>query len=307
MGFRQTLLWILPAESREDFTELFDAYQRDHVSVILHYYSTSIPDVEEICTRYPKVDAVLICGNPKRAPSTVLKGPFITREDGKKIPASWFPMRNSLCSRRFSKTAAQVHLRTNKKSCLALLSQWHPKYLKLVDRLEVILENDLHLIRWTGDIISREDVVHALGSGLGLAIYLGHGRPKGWVGYYGMRSHHFYDFKGNPSGGILSLCCRTASRKGTGFSFAESLVLSGVSACSFGAIKETRHTDNTRWAVRMSELLKSDIETVGQLIVAAAPLQPSAYESYRLIGDPLAPIKSNAVSLKRANMVKTYA
>lgn len=304
---KRRLLWILPSGSRGDFQSLFEAYRLDHVSVVHHFYEGTIPRAAEVISGYQDVDAILVCGDRKRAPSTVLPGPCVERDDGKRIPASWFPITNHLCSRRFSLAAAQVHLRKKQDHCVALLSQWHPKYLKLADSLQHILSPEAHTIRWTSDVIGREDVVHALGSGLGLAIYLGHGRPKGWVGYYGMRGHHFDDFTGDPSGGILSLCCRTASRKGTALSFVEALVQSGAAACSFGAIRETRHTDNTRWAVRISEALKENVDTIGELIIKAMPLQPTAYESYRLIGDPLAPLRSTHNAKRLANAVKTYA
>jgi hypothetical protein len=46
---------------------------------------------------------------------------------------------------------------------------------------------------------------------------------------------------------------------------------------------------------------------VGDLLVRAAPASPAALQSYRLIGDPLAPLGTDDRSLRRAQRVRTYA
>ena len=137
----------------------------------------------------------------------------------------------------------------------------------------------------------------------------------GWVGYHGVRAHHFHEQEPGssrrstrePMGAILSLCCRTASRKRVGLSYAESLPLMGVAAASFGAVGDTLHSDNTRWAVGVCSALAAGASTVGDLLVRAAPASPTALQSYRLIGDPLAPLGTNERSLRRAQRVRTYA
>jgi hypothetical protein len=150
------------------------------------------------------------------------------------------------------------------------------------------------------------------GANLGLGLYVGHGRPMGWVGYHGVRAHHFLgseevrEPRREPMGAILSLCCRTASRRRVGLSYTESLPLMGVAAASFGAVKETFHSDNTRWAVGVCTALTEGARTVGELLVRAAPASPAALASYRLIGDPFAPLGSDDRSLRRANRVRTY-
>jgi hypothetical protein len=179
-------------------------------------------------------------------------------------------------------------------------------YLRLSERIELLLKQPIQSFRWTSDVISREAVVDGLGVGLGLAIYLGHGRPSGWVGYYGMRKRHFDAFRGEPLGSMLSLCCQTASRRRIGLSYAEALPLMGVAAASFGAVTETRHTDNTRWAVRICECLNSGVKTIGELLVRAAPANASATLPYRLIGDPLAPLEAEIAGAQRAAAVPTY-
>jgi hypothetical protein len=216
------------------------------------------------------------------------------------------PIKNSATNRRFADAAARVQQRARQKSTVALLSQWHPRYLRMSDRLESLLHQPIETFRWTGDIITREGVVDGLSSGLGMALYVGHGRPVGWVGYYGMRTHHFESFSGQPLGALLSLCCRTASRRRTGLSYTEALPLLGVTASAFGAVTETRHTDNTRWAVRICECLSEGVDTLGELIVRAAPPNSSATTPYRLIGDPLAPLAAEFIGAERAAAVVTY-
>jgi len=190
---------------------------------------------------------------------------------------------------------------------VALLGQWHPRYLRVTERIAALLESCARTLRWTGDVIGRDDMVRALGTGLGLGFYVGHGRPSGWVGYQGVRQHHFSaPYGGEPIGALLSLCCRTASRRRIGLSYAESLPLQGVAAASFGATSDTLHTDNTRWAIGLCDALLGGAETVGELIVRGAPPSASACAPYRLIGDPLAPLASARTAVFNALAVTTY-
>jgi hypothetical protein len=190
---------------------------------------------------------------------------------------------------------------------VALLGQWQGQYIQVVERMATLMAPQVQGFRWTADVLMRDDLVKALGSGLGLGIYLGHGRPVGWVGYHGLRSHHFDGFCGEPLGAMVSLCCRTASRRRVGLSYAESLPLRGVAAASVGAVGDTLHTDNTRWAVGLCDALLAGAQTIGELVANGAPMSPSAVSSYRLIGDPLAPLRASASGLRRARAVHRHA
>jgi hypothetical protein len=189
---------------------------------------------------------------------------------------------------------------------VGVFGQWHPRYLRLADRVEALLNGRVPTWRWTGDVLDRDDVVRAVGTGLGLGLYLGHGRPIGWVAYRGLRSTHFEAFAGEPLGAMIALSCETASRRRTTLSFAERLPLAGVAAASFGAVTPTRHTDNTRWAVGVCDALCAGAGTIGELIVRAAPQQASASSAYRIIGDPLAPLASEAGARRRAQAVPVF-
>ncbi len=300
------MLFVVPQAHSADFAELIQAWQAHGIAVEVLEYAEDRPNVVELAAQLAPLDAVLLAGPARFAPSTVLPGPTVVNAGGQVIPAAWFPIKNRYANLRFAATAARVHRRGRQTSSVALLGQWHPRYLRLADRIETLLQKELPTFRWTGERIGREEVVEALGAGLGLALYVGHGRPAGWVGYYGMRAHHFEKFDGEPLGGMLSLCCLTASRKRTGLSYAEALPLRGVAAASFGAVKPTLHTDNTRWAVRICETLATGVHSLGELIARAAPPNLSAVLPYRLIGDPLAPLSAEKAGTRRAARVKVY-
>ena len=236
----------------------------------------------------------------------MLPGPFTLDRGNRPVPIGWLPAVGSAPVRRFAQAAARVHRRRGRQSAVALLGQWHPRYLHIVDRMEILLQTNMRTFRWTSDVVTREGLIGALGTGLGLALYVGHGRPNGWVGYHGLRGHHFDGFAGEPMGAMISLCCRTASRRRTGLSYAESLPLLGVAAASFGATTDTLHTDNTRWATTLCNALTTGIRTIGELIVRAAPTLPRAVAPYRLIGDPLAPVTTHSLALERAEAVPVY-
>ncbi|MCC6287467.1 MAG: hypothetical protein IT249_06250 [Chitinophagaceae bacterium] len=302
----RNLLLVYPADMRLAGECLSEAYSLLQIRATCVEYSGR-PPATAFYNNFlsADTDAVLVVGKKSYAPSTVLPGPFLYTQ-GKKIPAAWLPLQKEADVFPFIQTLKKVHRRKKSTPGMALLAQWHPQYLRLTQRMSDLLEDKIPVFKWTGDIITREDVVHALGSGLGMGIYFGHGRSVGWVGYYGMRSHHFESFEGNPLGCMLSLCCKTASRKRTGLSYAESLPLMGVSAAAFGAVRETRHTDNMKWAIRICTAINEGIDNLGDLLIHAEPPNIEAVEHYRIIGDPFAPLYSDAGSIKKAKAVEVF-
>lgn len=297
-------------------SELVEAWRSASVHVELEHFTGATPDVAALVAEHDALDAALLVSSARRAPGTVLPAPFVRRSDGTRVPIAWLPFRDTASLHRFATTAARVQRRAGNRRALALLGQWLPNYLRVADRMHCLAsDGGVRAFRWTGDAITRESMIDALGCGLGLGLYVGHGRPMGWVGYHGVRAHHFHEQEPGssrrstrePMGAILSLCCRTASRKRVGLSYAESLPLLGVAAASFGAVGDTLHSDNTRWAVGVCSALAAGASTVGDLLVRAAPASPTALQSYRLIGDPLAPLGTDERSLRRAQRVRTYA
>jgi len=237
----------------------------------------------------------------------VLDGPVLRLDGAAAIPVGWLPYVDSAALSRFARAAAYLHRQAGEISSIALLSQRNGRYLRLADRLDELLRDTGDTFRWTADALTPEDLITALGSGLGCAIYVGHGRAVGWVGYYGLRAHHFAEFQGRPTGAILSLCCKTASRRRVGLSFAEALPLQGVCGAVLAAVGATLHTDNVRWAVRLSDALVAGAPDVGRLVCAALPLGEKPVADYRIIGDPLSPVLSSVSGARRAREVRTFS
>jgi hypothetical protein len=250
------------------------------------------PDLSELAE---DSDAVLVIGDRNRAPRTVLPGTVLRSASGRIVPAGWLPDTGPESLRRFATCAAAVHARARgSRRTLAVLSQRHSRFGALADKVVRLVEeerSDVMVCRWTAYDVHRDDLAVRLSRGPALGVYLGHGRPIGWVGYAGLRARHIgqqVDPAWLPAGAVLSLTCKTASRRNTGLSFAESIPLNGVAAATLGAVGPTLHTDNARWAVRIVRILPR-VETVGELIAEVAAADPAA-DTFRLVGDPTAPL-----------------
>ena len=307
---RPHVLLLVPKTHAADLAELVDGWRGAGARVTAQSYVAGLPTVQSLVLQDGSLTAALLVGPPARAPSTVLDAPFVTTRHGRRVPVAWLPATNATGLRRFASCAARTHRRVPRsRACkgVALLGQWQAQYLQVVERMAILMAPQAEGFRWTADVLLREDMVRALGSGLGLGIYVGHGRPVGWVGYHGLRSQHFDHFDGEPLGALVSLCCRTASRRRVGLSYAESLPLRGIAAASLGAVGDTLHTDNTRWALGLCDALRAGAQTIGELVVQGAPLSPKAVSSYRLLGDPLAPLGAADHALLRARAVHRHA
>lgn len=309
------LLFAVPREQQPDFGELLAAWRERGIEVEIVACDAGLPDPQALLQQADApVDALLLAGSGRYAPSSALPGPWLRDRCGRRVPAAWLPLRGREANRRFAATAARVQRRAAQQVSMALLGQWHPQYLHVADRIEALLADRLRLLRWTGEAIGRDALVPALATGLGLGLYVGHGRPVGWVGYHGVRGRHFEPGRQQPDGSpaeplgaLLSLCCRTASRRRVGLSYAEQVPLLGVAAASLGAIGDTLHTDNTRWAVGLCDALLGGARSIGELVARGAPASPAACAAYRLIGDPLAPLAAENAALARASAVPTFA
>lgn len=236
-----------------------------------------------------QADALLLVGQGRFAPSTRLRGPVLQREDGALIPVAWLP---DDAPGPWVEASLRVYERPPTPPFVALLAQWQWRFLDLCGRLERLLrDGGVAAERLSSERVLRRDLLDALIRGPALAVYFGHGRPSGWVGYRGFRHRHLDFVRGEPMAALFSLTCRTASRKGNWRSFSERVVLSGHAAASLGAVGPTLHADNASWAVGLARALAEGAETVGELVVKAHPPGRSV-TPYRLIGDPLAPLRA---------------
>lgn len=288
----KTIRLLAPKSALSDLGPIVEAYYNCGYYPEIDHYHTA-PNTQEL-TRVigQSPDAVLYLTPARRAPSTLVDGPFLEK-NGKRIPVGLLPVQNKESLSLFSASINAVNRREKEVLSVALLSQRHPRFIRLVDRMNACLPQKAASFKWTSSDLIREDMINGLGLGLGLSIYFGHGRPAGWVGYYGLRAHHFDSSNSQPLGAMLHLCCLTASRRKVGYSFAEKMVMQGVTSASFGAVKPTLHTDNTRWAVGLIKAIEMGAKNVSELLLNAVPLATTAYQDYRIIGDPLAPIFSS--------------
>ena len=303
------ILVAAPSGALDAIEPLLEVY-RQRFNLSIYDIGCSLPDQQELTLLSENQDALLLISNRQYAPRTVLAGPFVKREDGENIPAGWLPYTTDEDLQCFAKNAADVHKRHYpEKNPIAILGQWNRKYLNLADRIEALLSDtklNHHTFRWTSDYLIREDMVNGLNTGVAMAIYVGHGRPIGWVGYRGTRSHHFNDNKGKPIGALFSLCCETASRRRNGLSFSEAIPLMGMAAACFGAVDKSLHMDNVRWATGICHGIKMGHTYIGELLKDAMPYAPSSLSRYRILGDPLAPLVADEYSYSTGMQIGVY-
>ncbi|HET7784646.1 MAG TPA: C25 family cysteine peptidase [Myxococcales bacterium] len=250
------------------------------------------PAPAEVASALGGAAGVLVAGDRRRSPRSVLPGPFLTAPDGRSVPAGWLPLGRGGGQPRFVAAAAEVVSRRRERVPLALLGQWDEQVTRIVEKSLRIFGNGSAAkpLWWTADRMTRRDLLGALRLGLGAAVYYGHGRPYGWAGYHGLHNRHLQYARGRPAGAILSLTCRTAARSRAGISFSEALVVEGVAAAAVGAVTPTRTVDNWWWGTRLCEVLAEGAETLGDLLTRARPMRPEAVAAYRIVGDPLAPL-----------------
>ena len=261
--------------------------------------------VEVLCEAAAGAEGLLLIDDRRRAPRTALPGPFLVDPSGRAVPAGWLPDLGPGLE-VFAKAAARVQRRSGPTGPLAVLGQWEPRYLQLAGRLEANLSRGgpppFPVLRWTSERITRADLVHGLRLGLGVGIYFGHGRPKGWAGYHGLRAGHLVEAGGEPLGALFSVTCLTANRWRVGLSFSEAVVTGGAAAAAVGAVDVVAHVDNMRWMLGLADSLRSGETRLGPALLAASTNAVSQ-TPYRIVGDPLALLVGTAEGTRRAERV----
>lgn len=252
---------------------------------------------------------VLFIGDRRRSPRHGLPGIFARDPSGRRVPIGWLPEVPERIEAFADAAARVVHRRGEGRvgGPLALLGQWDERVLRLISDLEHRLGSgggDWELFRWSSERITRLEMLKALGTGPAAALYFGHGRPVGWAGYHGVRAEHLEATAGAPLGAVLSITCHTANRWRVGLSFAEELVLRGVAAAAVGATSRTVHLENGLLMVKLTGALReSNPGTLADLLLAADLTETEATQTYRIIGDPLAPLVADPLAAERARAV----
>lgn len=290
--------WVLaaPREAWPVLQPLADAHAARRPVRLLLRDTREVPPLAELLPELERAAGVLIVGDRRRSPRSVLPGPFLLTSGGRKVPAGWLPMGHPESLERFVAAATEVQQRSGDPGPLALVGQWDGQVTRMVERSLSILRDSPGtspppVFWWTADRLVRRELLTALRIGLGTAMYFGHGRPYGWAGYHGLHSRHLAHAQGRPTGALLSLTCHTASRRKVGTSFAENLVLEGIAAAALGAISSTQTVDNWWWGASLCEEITQHPSTLGELLLRACPPRPKAIESYRILGDPLATLR----------------
>ncbi|HEY0947288.1 MAG TPA: hypothetical protein VGD81_18535 [Opitutaceae bacterium] len=251
--------------------------------------------------------AVLIVGPRRRSPARMLPGLFLPDSEGRRVPVGWLPdLGDGLAV--YARAAARVVARPRAIGPVVILGQWEDRFLRVGLRTARWFEKHdtagVLAFHWTADRILRMDMLAGLAdTAPGLALYYGHGRPRGWAGYHGVRLEHFEDPWPEPIGALLALCCENASRLRTGMSFAEALALRGVFAGGLAAVRPTLHEHNRRLGPDLCEALTAQpVATLAELVLALPPAD-WARTPYRFIGDPAAPLAGASGAAERAACV----
>ncbi len=298
-------------EALHELAPLIQAHQaaRPVKTLLIHKRTHQLSEI----VKSPLLDTLaglLIIGPRAQSPRRALPGLFLSDSHGRPIPVGWLPEVLPQLQ-TFAESASAVVRRartTGPLGPVALLGQWEDRAIRMTAQMEkcfAATKNKVKVFRWTSERIVRRDLLPALGIGMGAALYVGHGRPSGWAGYSGVRARHLQYAQGSPIGVIFSFACDVANRFKVGLSFAEACVLSGICAASFGATKATFNIKNAYLANNVCETLarKSNIRTLGDLLLNSDLTDKHAISSYRILGDPLAPLIGATEAARRAKTV----
>lgn len=250
---------------------------------------------------------ILVIGPRQCSPRRGLPGLWLRTRAGRRVPAGWLPNHGPALA-GYARMAVRILNRSAAERALIVLGQWEDRFLRAGLRTQRWMERHggkAPGFLWTADRISRADMLDGWSQGPALAVYFGHGRPRGWAGYHGVRLEHFARAWPEPTGALLALCCENASRWRTGCSFAERLVLQGVAGAMFAAVTKTRHEDNRRWGPALCAAYTEHRPATLAELVEKADVPEELRESgpYRFIGDPLMPLRGASGVARRSAQV----
>jgi hypothetical protein len=199
--------------------------------------------------------------------------------------------------------AISLHNVESRRITWAVLAMWKDVYLRKGESFAQFLragisDRNIEVEKWFADTISRDEVCKKLATGPQLAVYFGHGRPRGWSGYSGIRWNHISDKEMiKPCGVIISFTCDTLKQSRDITPFGCQWV-NGGRACSYiGSIDSVDHECNMAFAHELSLVLSDGhCRTIGQLfsdiyehLEQKSDLRKvqQAFNTYRIMGNPL--------------------
>ncbi len=146
------------------------------------------------------------------------------------------------------------------------------------------------------DRARRTDLVDALRAGPGVVLYAGHGSPRGWAGYQGLRIGHLEgedEGTGRAAGFVMAFACQTLARPRGRWPFGSQLVERGLVRSYLAPATSVFTADAEELADLVVDLLaQRSAETVAQLMVeieravVGRPAARRAWATFRLVGDP---------------------
>jgi len=276
------LVVVASGAARAALDPLLRAHRRRRPVVV-------VDDAAALGPLLPCAAGVLLVG--RSSPARALPGPFLHRPDGTAVPAGYLPDSPSRLA-VFAEAAGRVQAR-GPAPCgpFALLGELDERALRTAARVADVLPRDACRLHWTADRLPRAALAQALGCGVAAALYFGHASAGYWAGYGGFGGR-LAAMRQEPLGAILSLACSAAARPRHGFSLAEELVLSGHCASALGAVRPTLHKHNAALGLALAAAL-TRAATLGGLLAACRD-RDAALRPYRIIGDPLAPLRAAA-------------
>jgi|SRR5580658_155729 hypothetical protein len=245
----------------------------------------------------------LIVGDSRNSPRSALPGPFLRARNGRRVAAGWLPDIGERLE-IFAHAAALVQMRQTpeaNRGPFVLLGGREERALDLAGRLADGLAGTAPVFQWTAERIRRTDLTAALQGGVGAAFYVGRGVSAGWAAYGGFDAGDARLSCGRPIGAVFSLTCSVASRSGTELSFCEEMVLAGFCAAGLGAVGLTLHRHNVGLGLAAVQALRNSTTLADVLLGPGIP--PAPLSRYRIVGDPLAPLIGDALSLEKARRV----
>jgi peptidase C25-like protein len=163
----------------------------------------------------------------------------------------------------------------------------------LRERRPDLLTRDLR-----ASVADRRELIAELARGPKLVVYLGHGRPRGWSGYQGVRWRHVEACaQARRVGVMLALACDTLGQPREGPSFGMRWVTGGRAAAYIGAAGPIDVEDGLALSSRLASRLASASDArAGELLAGLAselaegphPGAARALAQLRLAGDSLA-------------------
>lgn len=186
-------------------------------------------------------------------------------------------------------------------SKIIITTMQKPFYVKW-SRLFCTLLKQLHATKHTivykpPEITTKKELAKLLSAGFGLCLYTGHGRPRGWSGYRGIRWADISDVPcPKPSGVVLSLSCSAFRIENKQQPFAIQWLLSGriVAFAGFTAQVQIQPLIVISHLI-LDFIAEHDKATFGDLVKyidgkvaqAGQPAVMEVWKSFRLAGNPL--------------------